>query len=40
MLWLAWRFDNDAGTFLVLAIPSLVAVAVIAMLLVLTAVTH
>jgi hypothetical protein len=39
-VWLAWRFDNQSGTFLVLAILLLLAVAVPAMLLVLMAVTH
>jgi hypothetical protein len=39
-VWLAWRFDNATGTFLVLAVLVLIAVAVPAMLLVLMAVTH
>jgi hypothetical protein len=37
---LAWRFDNQSGTYLVLAVLFLIAMAVPAMLLVLMAVTH
>ncbi|WP_129792532.1 hypothetical protein [Sphingosinicella sp. CPCC 101087] len=40
LVWLAWRFDNQSGTFLVLTILVLIALAIPAMLLVLMAVTH
>lgn len=40
IVWLAWRLDNAAGSFFVLAVLLLIALAVPAMLLVLMAVTH
>ena len=38
--WLAWRYDNQTGTFLILAILFLMVLAVPALLLALMAVTH
>ena len=40
LLWLAWRFDNQTGSCLMLTILLLIVIAVPAMLLVLMAVTH
>ena len=40
IVWLAWRFDNQSGTYLVLVVLFLIAMAVPAMLLLLMAVTH
>ena len=40
IVWLAWRFDNQSGTYLVLVVLVLIAMAVPAMLLLLMAVTH
>ena len=40
IVWLAWRFDNQSGTWLVLVVLFLIAMAVPAMLLLLMAVTH
>ncbi len=39
-LWLAWRFDNDSGTFLVLAVLFLIVLSVLALLLGLMALAH
>ncbi len=38
--WLAWRYDNDSGTFLVFAVLLVLVLGTCAMLLVLIAVTH
>ena len=38
--WLAWRYDNDSGTFLVLALLFLLVLGVAGLLLFLIAVTH
>ena len=38
--WLAWRYDNETGTFLVLAILFLLVLAIPALLLTLIAVVH
>ena len=38
--WLAWRYDNATGTFLVLAVLFLLVLAIPALLLALMAVTH
>ena len=40
ILWRIWRFDNESGTDLVLAVLLLIALAVPALLLLLMAVTH
>jgi cell division protein FtsW (lipid II flippase) len=38
--WLAWRYDNDSGTFLVFALLFLLVLGVAGLLLFLVAVTH
>jgi hypothetical protein len=38
--WLAWRYDNDSGTFLVFALLFLLIIGVTALLLFLMAVAH
>ena len=38
--WLAWRYDNDSGTFLVFAVLLVLVLGTCAMLLVLIALTH
>jgi hypothetical protein len=40
IVWLAWRFDNRTGTYLVLVVLFLIALAVPALLLLLMAATH
>ena len=40
IFWLAWRFDNQSGTWLVLVVLFMIAAAVPALLLLLMAVTH
>ena len=40
IVWLAWRFDNRSGTWLVLVVLFMIAAAVPALLLLLMAVTH
>ena len=38
--WFAWRYDNESGAFLVLAVLLLLVIAIPALLLLLMAVTH
>ena len=38
--WLAWRYDNDSGTYLVFAVLFLLILGMIGLLLFLLAVTH
>ena len=38
--WFAWRYDNESGAFLVLAVLLLLVIAIAALLLLLMAVTH
>lgn len=38
--WLAWRYDNDSGAFLIFAILFLLVLAIPALLLALLAATH
>lgn len=40
LLWLAWRYDNAAGTFLPLAVSFLLICAVLCAVLVLIVVVH
>ena len=39
-LWLAWRFDNQSGTFLVLTMLVYVVIAILLVLMALMVVTH
>ena len=39
-LWLAWRFDNQSGTFLVLVILLYIVIAILLVLMTLMVITH
>lgn len=39
-LWLAWRFDNQSGTFLVLTMLVYIVIAILLVLMMLMVVTH
>ena len=38
--WFAWRYDNHSGAFFVLALLSVIVVAVLALLIMLMAIAH